>query len=256
MEEMRSRGVLVKELPAHDRRSHGIVPLAPIADRLCPELNRAAEASAFASLAQLLNNLLAFTREVIQANPGFLDRYSHHGGDNIIQAVLVVADGLVADVVEEAAIPEAHEELDEDLNEEWQVTPTEPDDAEMKAKEFMASREKQWLLDAYRDFAQGFVPALSLLPFLLQTVRDSTFGTAAQIIAFQRLLGYIFGRLYESFLDFKKHIVVQIMPHKARIVQGRIIRDCSEARHAQALAFASDAGEEQNELILYSYLGG
>ena len=63
---------------------------------------------------QLLNNLPAFTREVIQANPGFLDRYSHHGGDNIIQAMLDVGDGLVADVVEEAAIPEAHEKLDED----------------------------------------------------------------------------------------------------------------------------------------------
>ena len=104
---------------------------------------------------------------------------------------------------------------------------------------------------------------LPLLPFMLRTVRykfatrrgqvapmvilqsDSP-ETVHPVILLQRVIGYLYARVYEDTLAEDRRVLVHLASRKLRAIQRHSIRDCHATREALMLvAAASTEGDDK-----------
>ena len=193
----------------------------------------------------------------------------------MMDTMLAVTDGLIAEVYEECRGETEEPAIPDDFHGEVEnLENHDPEDLECRGGEsekddgqIMRLVDSLWSLQEYATEAAEYNRSIRLLPFLLRKV-PYKFGTVRgqvtpmiiqsvrassvcdEIVDLQRLIGYIFARVYSNAFGEGGSVSIGHVSHKSRMVGHRIIRDCHSARIAQCLCLDS------TERISYSYLGG
>lgn len=222
------------------------------------------ESAAFRTLQCTIGDLREFVHAIYTTNPDFAKRYRRHDLSTMLQQMLVVAEGYIAEVTEPQDVGQYNSVNSGSCSSDSCADDDGP----------MCNRER-WDIDEYKSLRVSYAQCTSLLPHVLRTV-SYVFGKShgqvvpmilhrtaehdedvkTHMVELQRVVLVCCATLYRDDIVDDEHVRFVSIPHKVRQLAGHTVHDCWSDREAHVLCAMSAPSSMKMTWLSYAYLGG